>query len=178
MSSSRISLIIFMLLLCFKSNATSYFKFQHAGEIGYYAFGLGYRFNNEYSLEVFQGIVPKYIGGKRLEIISIKNNYHFLDFEFLSVPMDWYAGGNIYNTKGKRYESSKETDFPANYYRIGSLRGSIYIGGNFSFASHLRHSFYFESGINDIVLLNYIKNRKTINPAEYVSLGIGYRYIF
>ena len=155
-----------------------YAKAQHAGEIGTIAFGVGKKFTCIYSLEAFYGRVPKGFGGIEINTFAIKNNFNLYRFIVKEIPIDLYTGINLYHVTGRRYKSSTRSEFPDGYYRIGSLRGLLYLGQSISFGKKHKHSAYLESGLNDIVIVNFINNSDTINPIEYVSMAIGYSYRF
>jgi hypothetical protein len=155
-----------------------YGKIQHAGEIGYYAFGIGKNVSTKYRFELFHGVVPKHEGGIRIETMAMKHIYRLSRFDSYNILLGLYVGLNIYKVKGARYEPSKDNAYPKGYYRIGSIRALFFLGSNISLRKIENHKFYFESGMNDIVLQSYFLNSETVNPLEYVSLAVGYKYHF
>lgn len=159
--------------LCHAS-LVDYFKVQHAGEIGYYAIGVGNNVSKRYSFELFYGYVPKDIGGIDINTFSMKNNLTIFSINLLSFLNELYTGLNLYHVTGMNYQTSRKSSYPRDYYGGGSVRGQIYMGMNFSSNKFKRHRFYFESGLNDIVLINYYNNPGIINPFNYVSLALGY----
>lgn len=171
-------LVIFVITTCSSASMIDYYKIQHAGEIGYLAVGVGKNFTKRYSLEVFYGHVPKYIGGIDINTFSIKNNINLINFNFLSLLLGIYSGLNLYYVFGNHYMTSRNSSYPRNYYGIGSSRANIYFGMDFSIHSFKKHTIYFESGINDIVLINYYNNSNLINPYDYLSLAFGYTHYF
>lgn len=174
MNSMIFKVISFLILTTHNVLALDSFKLQHAGEIGYVSFGVGKNFTKKYFLEFFYGIVPKEINDEKLTTISIKNNYSLFDFEVNGLLSDIYTGVNIYHVQGKKYQTSRDSRFPNEYYRIGSLRGLFYLGYNVSYRD-MKHQFYFESGANDIVLTNDYNN-ENVSFVDHLSLAIGYKY--
>ena len=171
-------LIVFVSTTYSSASIIDYYKIQHAGEIGYLAIGVGNDFTKRYSLEFFYGHVPKYIGGIDINTFSIKNNLNMVKFNFLSLFIEVYTGVNLYYVFGSHYMISSDTRYPPEYYGIGSSRASVYTGIDFSLNSLKEHKIYLESGVNDIVLINYYNNNDIINPYDYFSLAIGYTHYF
>lgn len=155
-----------------------YFKVQYAGEIGFLSAGIGKNFTENYSFEYFHGYVPEDIGGHEIETFAIKNNYKFLKLERWGYSSDLYVGVNIYHVTGLEYQTSRHSSFPEEYYRLGSIRALFYTGLTLRSSKYSQHMGYFESGLNDIVLINYLNNKDVIDPKDYVSLALGYGYIF
>lgn len=155
-----------------------YIKFQHAGEIGYISAGLGHNVTKNYSIEYFHGFVPEDIGGSEIETFAIKNNYTFYELESYGLYSELYVGVNIYHVTGLDYQSSRHPSYPEEYYRMGSIRGLLYTGFKIHASKFKNHFGYFESGLNDIVLINYYNNPDVIDLSDFVSLAIGYGYLF
>ena len=174
---------LLILALTFSSlNVSAYFldhvKLQHAGEIGTYAVGIGKQFTENYSLDFFHGRVPQSIGGVELDTYALKSNFGIFKFAFDPVILSTYTGINIYHVAGLDYQSSRHSSYPEDYYRLGSIRGLFFIGEKVSFGNELKNELYFEAGLNDIVITNYINNSDVINPLDFWSLSLGYTYIF
>ncbi len=155
-----------------------YLKLQHAGEIGYYAIGIGKQVSRIYSIEFFWGLVPKEVGGRNIETTAMKNFWKLGDIERWNISGDFYTGLNIYYVRGSRYQTSRDNRYPEGYYRIGALRGQFFVGGDFSHILYDKHHFYMESGMNDIVLINTMNNGNAVEYQNYISLALGYRYDF
>ena len=94
------------------------------------------------------------------------------------VKLETYVGIGIYHVAGLDYQSSRHSSYPEGYYRYGSVRGLFYIGEKVKFGEDLGNEIYLEAGLNDIVITNYINNSDVINPTEYISLALGYTYLF
>lgn len=183
MSMSRLKLLFSFLLILFHSQTAKayfidYLKVQHAGEIGTYAVGIGKKFSKNYSLDFLHGRVPQSIGGVELDTYSLKNNFHLKTFYFDPIGAVTYAGINVYHVIGLDYQTSRHGSYPDNYYRLGSFRALFFLGEKIQFGRELKNEIFLEGGINDIVLTNYLNNRDTINPFDFVSLATGYTYIF
>ncbi len=154
-------------------------KFQYAGEIGTIATGIGKNFGSFYSLDFFYGYVPEAIGGTEIETFSLKNDFKLFNSNFFKTSQDYYFGVNIYHVTSLRYQTSRGRSFPDEYYRLGSVRALFYLGIDIrSNKKYRNHSGFFEAGINDIVLTNYINNSDVINPLDYASLALGYKFDF
>lgn len=172
----------FLLFLFFSSQLQAAYidvaKLQFAGEIGTLAFGVGKQFTKIYSLDFFYGRVPESIGGIEINTFALKNNFNLFKFDFKNRPIRFYTGLGVYHVTGRRYKSSTRSEFPDGYYRIGSIRGLLYIGESISFGKKLKHRAYFESGLNDITLVNFINNSDSVDLFKNISLALGYSYYF
>jgi len=167
-------------LYSFPSSAyfIDFLKFQYAGEIGKISVGIGKNMNSFYSIEYFHGITFEDESGVEVETLALKNNFKFLSIEQFGYHTSLYAGVAIYHATGLRYQSSRHSTYPDQYYRMGSIRGLFYLGFDIKLSKMKKHLGYFESGINDIVLTNYLNNPDVINPKDYISLALGYGYLF
>lgn len=172
-----ISLVLFIPI---SANAyfVDYLKVQYAGEIGLFSAGIGKNVTENYSVEYFHGYVPEDIGGHEIETFSFKNNYSVFGYERWGYYGDLYIGVNLYHVTGLEYQTSRHSSFPEVYYRVGSIRGLFYTGISLNSTKVSNHFGYFESGVNDIVLINYLNNTDVINLFDFVSLGLGYGYKF
>ena len=147
---------------------------QFAGEIGFLSAGLEKRFSR-YRLGGLYGIVPTELSrGPLIETITLRQTYSFYSWE----KFDFYGGLNIFHVLGLDYQTEKFRDAPRNYYSIGSIRGLLNLGFNLSLLKDRKQSFYFEMGLNDISITNYLTNSREVNPSDHVSLGMGYKYGF
>lgn len=150
-------------------------KAQHAGEIGLLAFGLGKEVTSKYNFDFMYGYSPESETGIEIETYAFKNQYHltFLEYkEFIFTP---YIGAAIYHVIGLKYQTSRNASYPRNYYRMSSLRILLYSGFEvMKFTS--KYSGFFEAGMNDIWIINYLNNSDIIDPKDYISLAIGFKY--
>ena len=169
-------ILLYFMTIINSTYSASYFKIQHAGEIGFYALGLSHNFNSVYSFEIFHGIVPAYMNQRAIETASIKNNFNMFVFSKERISNLVYSGISFYHVKGKRYEPNVSTRAPHNYYRQGSIRGQLYLGISSMISGRNGHGLYFESGVNDIVLINYINNSHYIDIQKYTFLALGYSF--
>lgn len=145
---------------------------QYAGEIGLFSLGLGRDFER-YSISGQYGIVPPDLSGAdALETVALRQTYRFWDWQRLS----FYGGLTIFHVLGLQYQSSKFRDAPEGYYSIGSIRGLINLG----LGAEIRNkwSFYFEGGMNDIWITNFVSNTDLVNPTDHVSLALGVKKNF
>ena len=173
---------LLILFIASSLNAQAYFldyvKIQHAGEIGTYALGIGKNVSKNYSVDFFHGRVPLDIGGEEIDTYAVKNNFNLFELTFDPVVFHTYCGIAIYHVTGLDYQSSRHSSYPEDYYRYGSIRGLLYLGEKVRFGKGLKKEFYFEAGLNDIVITNYINNSNVIDPLDYVSLALGFGYKF
>lgn len=175
-----LKLFFLAFLLCGSAKAyfLDYFKAQHAGEIGELALGFGKRFGKVYSLDYLHGLVREQTGGTTITSIAIKNNFDLWRIFAGRAYLDLYAGITVYHVTGLRYQARRINRYPDSYYSIGSIKGLLYLGAKGGLKKNSPHQFYFESGINDLWLVNSVANPETVNPADYVSLAAGYAYLF
>lgn len=152
-------------------------KVQYAGEIGILSFGLGRTITKNYSFDILYGYVPESEAGKEIETYSFKNDYKFFRYEKHPYLMSIYMGVNVYHVIGLRYQTSRFASYPRNYYRISSIRTLLYLGVELETQSN-RNSFFFESGMNDIWIINYYNNQNVLDPKDYISLATGWNHTF
>jgi hypothetical protein len=147
---------------------------QFAGEIGLLSAGLGREFSR-YSLGGMYGIVPPEMsGGVQVETVTIRQTYRFYDWK----RFHFHGGLNIFHVLGLQYQTSKYGEAPRSYYPIGSIRGLLNLGTSFMLDRAGKSSFYFESGMNDIWLVNWLSNGDEVNPFRHLSLGLGVKQRF
>jgi hypothetical protein len=145
---------------------------QYAGEIGLLALGLG-KDHGRYSISGLYGVVPAAMaGGMLIETITLRQTYSFYEWDRLAL----YGGLNVFHVLGLHYEVSRYGDPPSTYYPIGSIRGLLNLGISFQ----IKHKtfFYFEAGLNDIWIANWVANTNVVNPTDHVSMGMGLKYNF
>ena len=168
-------LLIFSLLLLPSISYGKYLdhmKIQYAGDIGFLSIGIGKDVTSRYSFDFFYGYVPTEIGGSEIQTYTLKNNYSLIKNSIATYKYDIYSGLSLYHVIGLRYQTSRFANFPRNYYRLSSIRAQVYLGGNLEY--NKRNSFYFEAGVNDIWLINYINNKDTLNLNDYIALALGW----
>lgn len=152
----------------------NHFVSQFAGEIGLLSMGLGKEFT-KYSLSGMYGVVPtEYSEGPLIETVTVRQTYLLYDWR----RIDFYGGLNIYHVLSLKYQSSKFKDAPAEYYPIGGIRGIIYGGMAINMNPRRGRSFYFEAGLNDIWLTNWVSNNETVNAFDHGSLALGFKQFF
>lgn len=160
---------VFNLLCVFSSESKAFYtKLQHAGEIGFASFGVGIDKSDLYSFELFYGVVPRsYAITSKVETIAFKNNYNMLNASILKM----YLGWSLFHVLGKKYQTSKDVRFPNGYYVEASIRGLVYYGLNLNISK--KYSMYFENGLSDIWLENYVNNYYSLNLNDIMFLAIG-----
>lgn len=147
---------------------------QFAGEIGLVSVGLEKNFKR-YSIGGLYGTVPAEVsGGPVIETFALRQTYQFGFWKRL----DFYGGLNLFHVLGINYQTSKFRDAPKNYYSNASIRALLNLGIAVAMDLQESRSFYFEAGINDLWLANYVANASEINPLDQVSLGMGFKHKF
>lgn len=147
---------------------------QFSGEIGLISVGLEKKMSR-YSLGGLYGIVPSEVsGGRVIETVTFRQTYRFYEWS----RFDAYCGLNLFHILGLQYQSTNFRDAPQGYYPIGNVRGLFNLGTNLFFKKEEKNSFYFEAGINDIWIVNYLSNSREVNPRDHVSMGMGYKIGF
>ncbi len=168
-------------LFIFSFNASARYvdqmKLQHAGEIGYIAFGLGKVISKNYSFDILYGYVPADIAGNEIETYSFKNDYKVYRYEKLKYLSTLYIGINFYHVIGLKYQTSRFGSYPRNYYRMSSIRVMPYLGLSVTLKNK-KDDLFLESGVNDVWLVNYYNNPDEINLSDYASLALGWKHPF
>lgn len=150
----------------------NHFLGQYAGEIGLLSVGLGKDFER-YSLSGLYGLVPPDLSGAdSIETVAIRQTYRFWDWQRFT----FYGGLNIFHVLGLQYQSTKFRDAPDGYYSIGSIRALVNLGAGVKLRENW--NFYFEAGMNDIWITNFVSNSDVVNPTDHVSLALGLKKTF
>lgn len=150
----------------------NHFLGQYAGEIGLLSVGLGKDFER-YSLSGLYGLVPPDLSGAdSIETVAIRQTYRFWDWQRFT----FYGGLNIFHVLGLQYQSTKFRDAPEGYYSIGSIRALLNLGAGVQLRENW--NFYFEAGMNDIWITNFVSNSDVVNPTDHVSLALGLKKTF
>ena len=142
------------------------------------ALGFGKRFNSVYTLDYMHGLVREETGGATIVTIALKNNFDIHRFSYGKNYVDFYGGITVFHVTGLRYQAARVNAFPEQYYSVGSIRGLFFLGLKGGIKESSPHQVFFESGMNDIWLINVINNNESIDYKDYVSLALGYNYIF
>ncbi len=152
----------------------NHFVSQFAGEIGAVSLGLGKDFKR-YSLSGMYGLVPPEMSqGPLIETVALRQTYMFYSWD----KIDFYGGLNAFHVLSLQYQSTKFRDAPSDYYSIGSIRALLYGGVAIHMRPQTMRSFYFEAGLNDIWITNWISNSDSIDPSNHVSLAVGFKQRF
>lgn len=153
----------------------TFYNLQYAGEIGFLSLGVGVYPTKRYTLGFMYGYVPPETAkGPGVQTIVLRQTYKLGNF----YNIDFYTGLNLYHVMGAEFKTSQMKDAPRSYYPIGSIRGLLNLGTEVAFKHNKNLFLYFESGINDIWLVNYYNNPKTVSFLEHLSLGLGFKHRF
>lgn len=151
-----------------------HFIAQYAGEVGLVSLGLGKEFSR-YSIGGLYGFSPSETsGGPVIETITLRQTYRFYEWK----KLEFHAGLNIFHVLGLQYEASRFRDTPNGYYSAGALRGIMNLGAAIKVGKNKDTYFYFESGLNDIWIVNWLSNRSVIDPVNHLSLAMGLKINF
>lgn len=181
MEQLAITKLIFSLLFIFSTVAYSKVTYvdhalgQFAGETGLFSVGLGKTITSKYKLGFMYGVVPTEVSkGPIIETVAFRQTYdiHYWDI------MTFYLGLNVYHVLGLRYQTSKYGISPDGYYPIGSIRGLLNLGVSIDVNQRKQREYYFETGINDVWITNYINNIGTMNPIKHFSMALGVKQSF
>ncbi len=168
------------LILTYSSASFAYFidhlKLQYAGEIGLVSIGMGKQVTPSYSFDFFYGYVPESMDNNEIETFAFKNYYDVTSFGAFTKEINFYGGINLYHVIGLKYQTSRLSSYPRSYYRMASIRALLFLGLNMNHRKNTK--FYFESGVNDIWLINYANNAESLNISDYISHAFGWTYIF
>ena len=178
LSISKLFLLIFAtFLFSLKAESkiinNSKIVLQYAGEIGRYSAGFGHQFNNYYSISGHYGFVPSKEHQNKIETYTLKNNLHFWDYSIKGLDLDFYTGASLFHVPGNKYKTQSLAGTEDNYYRQSSIRSQVYVGNSLRYRNNM--SFYWESGINDIWIINSANN-DSIDPKNHISLALGFNY--
>jgi len=153
--------------ICY-ANYLDFYLLQFAGEIGLISAGVGRTFTR-YEIAGMYGVVPAGISrADTIKTIALRQTYFF--------SQKFYFGLNIFHVLGLDYQTGSYRDVPQNYYATGPTRALANLG--LQFKTSKTESIFIESGLTDIWIENYIRNTRTINPINHLSLAIGYRKDF
>ena len=147
---------------------------QFAGEIGKYSIGVGHRWSSWFYQAFHYGVVPKSESITKIETYALKNNFSFYDYEYNNFFTDFYFGVTAYYVPGSKYETDDLDSTPNGYYRQSSYRIILALG--FEVVYDSLYAFYFETGVNDVWLINYYNN-DSIEIKDHVSLALGFRWL-
>lgn len=160
----------------------SHVVLQTGGGLGMVAGGAGFTLKDRLELDVLVGYVPEKHAGSALSLASAKLLYSPWT---LPIKDKWSVkpltvGGYISYTHGT-INDEKPNQYPKGYYwfstdtRIGPVLGS-----RLSYAlpptasGYARNlSAYYELSTNDLYLVSYVQNRKSLSPADILVLSLG-----
>ncbi|TQM52427.1 hypothetical protein BDE36_4243 [Arcticibacter tournemirensis] len=164
---------------------------QHAGSIGYFSVGAGYRLfkNKRGNLDFNYGFVPENKGGT-LHIISAKFVYRPFEIKL----KDWAKLYPLNPGAFVSYHYGKEFDFywDKSQYDEGYYWWSSAIRPHISFSNEIKLdskklfgsgkikslSIYSEFNTNDLYMVSYVLNTKDLSLTDIFKLGIGIRLGF
>ncbi|AHJ99754.1 hypothetical protein Hsw_4159 [Hymenobacter swuensis DY53] len=155
---------------------------QTGGGLGMVAGGAGFTLKDRLELDILVGYVPEKYAGSALSLASAKLLYSPWT---LPIKDKWSVkpltvGGYFSYTHGT-INDEEPNQYTKGYYwfstdtRIGALLGS-----RLSYAlpptasGYARNlSAFYELGTNDLYILSYAQNRKSLSPADILVLSLG-----
>lgn len=152
----------------------NHFNTQLAGEIGLIALGLGKEINR-YSIGGMYGVVPAEVsGGPVIETVVLRQTYEFYHWK----KLNFHLGLNLFHVLGVKYQTQNFGNTPDNYYPNASIRGLLNLGISANLDRVEKRLFYFETGLNDIAIVDFINNYKVLRADEEFSLALGIKQRF
>lgn len=158
---------------------------QHAGSIGFASGGLGYQISPRASISFHYGYVPKNRGGE-LNIAAVKFLYHTYSFQISrNLRFEPFQPGLMLSYHfGREFRSTWPSNrYPEGYYWWKtSLRAHLL--WQTSLMLELRdkriHSVtgYIEFNTNELYLISYFKNHRSLNLTDIIKVGYGLRVNF
>ena len=160
---------------------------QYAGSIGYFSAGLGYEvFKSNARFSTHFGVVPKNRGGT-LNIVAVKLIFKPKTYELSNrlrfSPFDVGLMGSFH------YGDNFETRWPEGVHPKGyywwhpALRAHLIVESsvNYKFGKGRRFqslSGYIEFNTNELYMVSFIQNLKTVRVTDIVKAGTGLRLNF
>ena len=164
---------------------------QHAGSIGFFSVGVGYKLNDggKSTLDIGYGYVPAKYGGD-LNIISAKFIYrpYGIKIRNWGTLYPTNAGAFLTYHAGSEFDSKwDDDDYPKGYYWWSTaFRPHIALSTEFKLdAKNLLPtqgikaiSLYSEFNTNELYAISYFQNPRDLDLTEIFKLGIGVRIEF
>ncbi len=163
-----------------------YVNIQHAGSVGWLSVGIDYDiFKGKGRLGARYGTVPKNLGGPlrlastsifyeplvvklspRLTInpvdVGLKMSYHFGDRFYTELPSR-YPEGYYWWKSALRFHLATQTSLTWNLYEKSKIKS---VTG------------YVELNTNELYLVSYLQNVRSLRPSEIIKAGLGVRLKF
>lgn len=169
-----------------KRYAPDFYSLQYAGSIGYLSLGVGYNIlKDKGRASIHYGYLPKLNGGN-FHIATGK--FHFSPIAVKTLkrytirPIDFgifltYHFGPKFNTTWSKNR------YPDDYYWwINSWRLHLALEQSVSYTpknSKIKNiTFYSELNTNDLYLVSFVENTKSLNLADIIKVGVGTRLYF
>ncbi len=159
---------------------------QFAGSIGFYSggFSLVTTTKNKFEAGLLYGHVPRSMGGVNRSI-TLKGTYNPFQFRCTKVisiePLQ--TGIFICQNFNQHLSLSWGNNYPPGYYWwTKSLRFHIFLGAKVSLIQNRKRldriSFFFEANTNDLYLLSYFPNMKSMSLYDIVFFGAGIKVYY
>ncbi len=167
----------FLLFFCFsslsnaKEDGVDRIIFQHAGEIGTYVAGFGFDINSIYEIALLYGHVPSSQSLSEVDTLAVKNNFNL----YTKKKYKFHTGIAIYHALNSQYKTYLNDDYPDSYYQIGSIRGLIYLGGQYILSR--KYSVFYEVGLNDLQIVDMYNNSTEELNNDSLSAAIGMNFM-
>lgn len=168
------SIVILISFSAYGITYVNHLNTQFAGEIGLFSLGLGKEFKR-YSVGGMYGVVPSELsGGPLIETVALRQTYEFYHWKKLY----FHLGVNLFHVLGVKYQTNNYGNTPKNYYPNASLRGLLNLGLSANLDKKEKSLFYFETGLNDLAIVDFLNNSEVLRLDEEFSLALGLKQRF
>ncbi len=151
-------------------------KGQYAGSIGFVSAGFGYEFNRKkLQADFMYGHVPEKYADSPIHSITGKLTWLPLSLQTSNnIRFNIITAGVLVNyTFGNQYFLFAPGKYPKNYYGFPTaLHMGVFAGGA---VSRGNLGLYYELGVTDRELANYIQNPGSIAFSDILNIGVGLR---
>ncbi|WP_426489723.1 hypothetical protein [Hymenobacter sp. 102] len=155
---------------------------QTGGGLGMVAGGVGFSLKDRLDLDILVGYVPEKYAGSALSLASAK-----LLFSPWTLPLSpklsvkpLSVGGYFSYTHGTLNDEEPNQYQPGYYWFSTDTRIGPLLGSRLSYAlpptasgRHRNLSAYYEFSTNDLYLVSYVQNTKSLSPADILTLSLG-----
>lgn len=159
---------------------------QFAGNMGFASLGLGWKYGRRVQMEssVLVGIVPKHDSNRAKLTMTLKQNvvpFHLEPHEKVHfVPIT--LGGYVNMVFGDEFWTNQPDRYPSGYYWFSTrFRFNLCVGQRIEFNIydsrienfHRNVGVFYEFSINDLYMIEAIKNQRHLKLKDYLTLSLG-----
>ncbi len=167
----------------------THFKLQYAGNMGFLSGGIGWDYGKrgQWETDIFLGFLPKYESDKAKMTFTLKQTYNpwsiqIAKSKFAFEPL---STGLYFNTVfNEEFWARHPKKYADGYYDFNTkIRTNIFIGERFSINVPEEHrffdnkiTFFYEVSTNDLMLISYIQNPKSLPFKDVITLSVGVKF--